>query len=335
MIKPGGALPGGRIMGKHKTGAYGWEIARNANSGIDVGMSPNGSSWYYGISGNNIVPDDVWTHVTVIWNGSSVRLYINGVLNNTGSFPFGFAASEIYGTGQIMEIGRCEQYPDTFGGLIQHASVSVIERANAWIEAEYLNLTGGLLEFGDLAGQTEISSTCSFQFVITGTPDGVSDYAVPCTDIQATRYDGGQTSITATVPDAAAHAAIFTARQNGELVANVIYTYSDGTSVLWEIVRTPFLQIIPSYGGMGSSLQVSGNKVETYTGGGTKTLPGVNFTSASPAGNISIRMNALMPRIRPGDTVSYKNTAGGDDSIVVKKISMSISADSQTFNMTE
>jgi len=52
---------------------------------------------------------------------------------------------------QPLYLANNAQFSDTFGGDIQYASLAVKAHSAAWTRAEYLGLTGQLIEFGDYA----------------------------------------------------------------------------------------------------------------------------------------------------------------------------------------
>ncbi len=102
------------LMGKsHPDGGLGWDI-RVANNAISV-VGVNG--WAVNITSNASITANSWHHVGVISNGSTVELYIDGVLK--GSCP----RAAISSTANPMRFG----FTTNFGGLAFHGLLDEIE----------------------------------------------------------------------------------------------------------------------------------------------------------------------------------------------------------------
>ena len=97
-----------------------------------------------GIAGSRIltfssgtISANVWTHVYVTYDGSTLRTYINGAVDPTtgsGNITIGSGSTDI-GIGQSF-ISGFEGY---FGGLIDEARFSSTARSADWITTEYNN----------------------------------------------------------------------------------------------------------------------------------------------------------------------------------------------------
>jgi hypothetical protein len=97
-----------------------------------------------GIAGSRIlttssgtISANVWTHVYVTYDGSTLRTYINGAVDPTtgsGTITIGSGSTDI-GIGQSF----ISHYEDYFGGLIDEARFSSTARSADWITTEYNN----------------------------------------------------------------------------------------------------------------------------------------------------------------------------------------------------
>ena len=100
-----------------------------------------------GIAGSRIlttssgtISTNVWTHVYVTYDGSTLRTYINGAVDPTtgsGNITIGSGSKDI-GIGQSF-ISGFEEY---FDGLIDEARFSSTARSADWIATEYNNQNG-------------------------------------------------------------------------------------------------------------------------------------------------------------------------------------------------
>ncbi len=92
------------------------------------------SSSYTIVNSNNDLSLGVWTHLAATWDGTNMKLYVNGVQQtDTGSFTG--SPSLAY---QTLELGR---YTDInyYSGGIDEVRISDMERSDCWITAEYKN----------------------------------------------------------------------------------------------------------------------------------------------------------------------------------------------------
>jgi trimeric autotransporter adhesin len=83
------------------------------------------------------VSANVWAHVYVTYDGSTLRTYINGtmdVVTGSGSITVGSGSTDV-GIGQSLISG----YEGYFNGLIDEARFSSTARSADWIATEYNN----------------------------------------------------------------------------------------------------------------------------------------------------------------------------------------------------
>lgn len=68
------------------------------NEGMDLRLTSSRTIQYYetgagSVSGSTVIPLNTWTHVAVVKTGGNVYVYINGTLDNSGSFTNGSSGS--------------------------------------------------------------------------------------------------------------------------------------------------------------------------------------------------------------------------------------------------
>ncbi len=93
------------------------------------------SSGYIIVSSNADLPVNTWTHIVGTWDGSTMRLFVDGVQQTqTGSF----SGSPSFTSSNHLDIGR---YSTTnfFAGGIDEIRISNILRNSSWIATEYNN----------------------------------------------------------------------------------------------------------------------------------------------------------------------------------------------------
>jgi len=92
------------------------------------------SSGYTIIDSNDDLSIGVWTHLSATWDGTTMKLFVNGV-EQTHTDTFTGSPSLSY---QILEIGR---YTDInyYGGGIDEVRISDVNRSSCWIKTQYNN----------------------------------------------------------------------------------------------------------------------------------------------------------------------------------------------------
>lgn len=65
-----------------KGGASGYEFAFNGSGNLIMSWQNSGT---YSVTSNNVVPQNIWHHVAVIYNQSTAKLYVDGIENGTNN----------------------------------------------------------------------------------------------------------------------------------------------------------------------------------------------------------------------------------------------------------
>ena len=98
----------GRIASKHGGGSYGWTLIRGvSNDNIEWRISTTGSDWNGGFTSLNIFKINTWYHIVATYDGSYMRMYVNGVEDTGGDFPVSLTGS-INVAPASTQIGRDE-----------------------------------------------------------------------------------------------------------------------------------------------------------------------------------------------------------------------------------
>lgn len=145
----------------NNTDSYGTIIADSAGArpGIYTRSSNNGMIYYDGTEyfSNTGLTDDVWYHITVVRNGTSLNYYLNGV--GDGNYTVSSSAMNLPYVGDNANTG------EELTAVLDELRVSSIARSIDWVEASY-NWSNNPTGFNTFAA--EESSTTSI-FVISGT----------------------------------------------------------------------------------------------------------------------------------------------------------------------
>jgi hypothetical protein len=113
-----------RIVEKDWTNSYYFGSGQNNNS-ISFGMDPNGNVANILETAPNLVTTQVWTHVAGSWDGSTLRIYINGELSASKAWT----NASVDGSVRTTKIGRW--YNDTE----DHYFEGIIDEVRIWSEA--------------------------------------------------------------------------------------------------------------------------------------------------------------------------------------------------------
>jgi len=99
----------GRIVSKHGGGSYGWMLSqRGSDDSIEWRISTTGSDWNGGFTSPNSFKINTWHHIAATYDGSYMRVYIDGVEDTGGDFPVDLTGS-INVAPASTQIGRCER----------------------------------------------------------------------------------------------------------------------------------------------------------------------------------------------------------------------------------
>jgi len=115
----------GRIASKHGGGSYGWLLARIADTdAVEWQISTTGSNWNGGSASANSFEIGVWYQITANYDGSYMRVYINGIEDTSGDFPVALSGSINIAPGPTL-IGN-DQFKPTeheFDGIMDEVRI--------------------------------------------------------------------------------------------------------------------------------------------------------------------------------------------------------------------
>lgn len=93
-----------------------------------------GGSGFRVVNGTTIVPLNTWTHLAGVWDGTALRVYINGVLNGTNASVTG----QFNNTGHPVRIGA-SLTSEAFSGRIDEVRIWSIARSQTDIQSTMNN----------------------------------------------------------------------------------------------------------------------------------------------------------------------------------------------------
>lgn len=188
-----------------------------------------------------------------------------------------------------------------------------------------LQVTSGLTIDGVLIF-VEGSSRITYELVLTGDADGLSDLTVPISSFQA-RLRSGDPSFLSVVVPGTAHDAEINARSNGDLVIYMVKTLDSGNIIREEIARATLETIRLDEGEISQSVTLSGHKTLTFSNKAV-SLSGGSYKAVTN-GMLRYRCSPHI-YLKPGDTVTVDGSTFIADSITI-----SISVDQQTMEVAE
>ena len=100
-----------------------------------------------GANTTSAINDGNWHHIFMTRNSTSgeVKIYANGILNDTATSDTGDKTNSFYSIGRIEDTGGTPEY---FNGTIDEVRISNTTRSDAWIKASYESERDDLLDFG-------------------------------------------------------------------------------------------------------------------------------------------------------------------------------------------
>ena len=97
----------GRIISKHDFD-HGWMLTRHFGSdSFEWRISTNGNDWNGGFTSTNSFPVGQWIHIAAAYDGSQMKVFINGIEDSGGDFPVNLSGS-INNSSAKLQIGRDE-----------------------------------------------------------------------------------------------------------------------------------------------------------------------------------------------------------------------------------
>jgi hypothetical protein len=86
--------------------------------------STGDESGAYFVVTTNVVPFETWTHVAGVYDGSALKVYLNGDLKVAGAYTNGiFPGTNVLGIGALVGGGTPGQAGSTFPGLIDEPTI--------------------------------------------------------------------------------------------------------------------------------------------------------------------------------------------------------------------
>ena len=158
-----------------------FSIVLEPNSRINVFLD-NGSSWSVAVSSLSNIANNTWYHLIVTYDNAQAKIYINGVLNNTGNFTGPLRSTPT----ESLYVGRfySSNYPDSLlnGNIASFYMYNRALTANEVLENH--NITKGRKLLATLNNVT-YSSDNSGSLVFNGTNSYID---VPYTQTAVTKY---------------------------------------------------------------------------------------------------------------------------------------------------
>lgn len=145
-------------------------------------------TWQSATGTTTIAPNSSWYHLTGSYDGTALRIYVNGVLE--GETPaIGTMTNAPGSTTSTITIGaRASNNTNWFKGLIEEVSIVDIAFSPAWIKATYNNQIDNLITFGSPESADDVDPSATRTYNVTwntgSTPAG--DYLV-----RAKLYENG------------------------------------------------------------------------------------------------------------------------------------------------
>jgi len=168
----------------------------------------------------------------------------------------------------------------------------------------------------------------TYQFTLTGAPDGVDDVIIPISSIQGRSRDGAPTYLSAVVPTMD-YAAQISARPNGQMILSRGYRLVDLATTWREIIRANLDSIRIDQGARSASVTLTGYATITNQDPKTVTISGASYRNIGADGKRRYRCPVDM-WLRPGDTAVVNG-----ESITVATISYTISPRTENMEIVE
>ena len=132
----------GRIAAKHTAGDYGWALTRYSDTdAIEFALSTDGTNWNGGSTTADSWETNTWYHIVATYDGTTMRVYINGTEDTGGVFPTAPGPASINVASVSTQIGRDGLSGDSnvFDGILDEVRISSLARPADWITAEFSN----------------------------------------------------------------------------------------------------------------------------------------------------------------------------------------------------
>jgi hypothetical protein len=279
-IKPSGGGEWALVMGKQLNPVdanpwYSYRICKANYPGgwpdiVSFNIAPAAGGGETGIGSATAVQSNVWTHIAGVYDGATMKIYINGKLDGTTSYTGDLAPSDY-----PLYIGHAPwtNY-NNFNGQMDEVRIWNVARTQEQIQNNMhksISAQTGLVGYWPFNETPPASTTLdASSYNQTGTLAGAASVVAPSTvpigsegvyvntaSQTSIGSTGGQMSVTITsTPDDDNNLGIY---QSGSLSASpvIIETFPSGvekrSEVVWGIVKrgTVTANIVLNYGGMG------------------------------------------------------------------------------------
>lgn len=139
------------ILSNYDAGTAGeWWFAIDVNRNISF-LRECGA---FGTLSNSLIPLNTLTHVTATYDGTSLRIYIDGVLDKTAADSCSITNTAVETMIGAGDNGATSE--NNFDGIIDEARISTAARSGDWIKAEYLSQIDAMNTFGSEETQTAV-----------------------------------------------------------------------------------------------------------------------------------------------------------------------------------
>ncbi len=132
----------------------GYHLSVRADNKAMFGFYTSGGT-YKSVTCTTVIENVGWRFLAGVWDGSALRIYVNGVQENTSSSATGI----VHGTEPLgIGLGIGENYAP-FNGIIDEVVLSNVPRSAAWLKAQYHSQMGTLVRTGPveaLPGRTYV-----------------------------------------------------------------------------------------------------------------------------------------------------------------------------------
>lgn len=139
-----------RLFNRHEapSGNYGYLLARSlTNDNAAWRISKTNSDWNGGVSTTNSWPINTDLNVAGVYDGSNMRIYLDGSEDTSGDFPVSLSGN-IASVSHNAYIGAGNAATNKWYGNIYEFRLSNIARSAAWIKATHASLADTLLTYG-------------------------------------------------------------------------------------------------------------------------------------------------------------------------------------------
>jgi cysteine-rich repeat protein len=203
---------------------------------------------------DNLNLDGNWHWLVATNTGNSAgHIYLDGVERTTD-----FSTSPLIPGTSVLDIGRSPALTAYFGGIIDELRIENVARSQAWISAEYLNMTGGFTSIGAEEGPGGLSVVTSVN--IQAQTQNLSISTVP-SGLQVSVTGITQTApfVEPVITNSVSTIGVVSPQQLGQ-VSQVFHDWSDGGNQSHDVLANSDKSLTATFTGAGA---VCGNgKVE-------------------------------------------------------------------------